>query len=57
MAPLRAMPRGIARYSTTPDGTGFGLRIVDTVAEAHGWSTRATESESGGARIEFRTDE
>ncbi|MEF8808720.1 MAG: ATP-binding protein [Natronomonas sp.] len=51
------MPRGIARYSTTPDGTGFGLRIVDTVAEAHGWSTRATESESGGARIEFRTDE
>jgi PAS domain S-box-containing protein len=42
-------------YSTSPDGTGFGLRIVDTVAEAHGWSAIAAESESGGARIEIHT--
>ncbi|QLD85952.1 PAS domain-containing sensor histidine kinase [Natronomonas halophila] len=44
-------------YSTSPDGTGFGLRIVDTVAEAHGWSAIAVESEPGGARIEIHTGE
>jgi PAS domain S-box-containing protein len=40
-------------YTTTADGTGFGLHIVAQVAEAHGWDVRATESESGGARFEF----
>ncbi|PSP85681.1 PAS domain-containing sensor histidine kinase [Halobacteriales archaeon QS_1_68_17] len=35
------------------EGTGFGLAIVRRIAEAHGWSVRATESESGGARFEF----
>ncbi|WP_426963865.1 sensor histidine kinase [Haloparvum alkalitolerans] len=38
--------------STTHEGTGLGLAIVAAVAEAHGWSVRATESEAGGARIE-----
>lgn len=41
-------------YSTTDEGTGFGLAIVTNVAEAHGWSVDVTESESGGARFEFR---
>jgi PAS domain S-box-containing protein len=41
-------------YSTSEDGTGFGLSIVRRVAEAHGWDVRATESESGGARFEVR---
>jgi len=40
-------------YTTESDGTGFGLNIVQTIAEAHGWSVRATESESGGARFDF----
>jgi signal transduction histidine kinase len=40
-------------YSTSPDGTGFGLAIVEEVVEAHGWSIRATESETGGARFEI----
>ena len=40
-------------YSTNPEGTGFGLNIVRTIAEAHGWSVRAVESETGGARFEF----
>jgi signal transduction histidine kinase len=39
-------------YTTSEDGTGFGLNIVDEIAEAHGWSVRVTDSESGGARFE-----
>ncbi|MDS0299102.1 PAS domain S-box protein [Halogeometricum sp. S1BR25-6] len=42
-----------AGYSTSRDGTGFGLRIVEQIAEAHGWSVALTESETGGARFEF----
>ncbi|WP_423751110.1 PAS domain S-box protein [Salinirarus marinus] len=40
-------------YTTSDGGTGLGLAIVDSIAKAHGWGTRATESEAGGARIEF----
>jgi len=40
-------------YSTTADGTGFGLAIVEGIADAHGWSVAVAESESGGARFEF----
>ncbi len=40
-------------FSTSDDGTGFGLAIVDSIAEAHGWSLTATESATGGARFEF----
>lgn len=39
-------------YSTTTDGTGFGLAIVAEVANAHGWDVRITESREGGARFE-----
>jgi PAS domain S-box-containing protein len=39
--------------SSVSDGTGFGLGIVQRVAEAHGWDISLTESESGGARFEF----
>ncbi|WP_439026534.1 PAS domain S-box protein [Haloarchaeobius sp. DT45] len=42
-------------YSTADEGTGFGLSIVEGIAEAHGWSVDATESEDGGARFEVRT--
>jgi PAS domain S-box-containing protein len=41
-----------AGYSTPESGTGFGLRIAAQVAEAHGWTIRVTDSESGGARFE-----
>lgn len=41
-------------YSTDPDGTGFGLGIVSEVAAAHGWTVVVVESETGGARFEFR---
>ncbi|WP_276258396.1 PAS domain-containing protein [Haloglomus litoreum] len=43
-----------AGVSTTVGGTGFGLSIVRRIAEAHGWEVAVTESEAGGARIEFR---
>ena len=41
-------------YSTDSDGTGFGLSIVQSIAEAHGWSVTATESEFGGAKFDIR---
>ncbi|MEY7851671.1 histidine kinase N-terminal 7TM domain-containing protein [Natrarchaeobius sp. A-rgal3] len=37
------------------DGSGFGLAIVRTIVEAHGWTITAIESELGGARFEIRT--
>lgn len=40
-------------YSTAPNGTGFGLHIVQRIAEIHGWSVQATVSDIGGARFEF----
>ena len=40
-------------FSTSPSGTGFGLAIVRTIAEAHDWSVRLVEGRDGGARFEF----
>lgn len=40
-------------YSTSK-GNGLGLAIVKRVVESHGWGVEITESESGGARFEFR---
>ncbi|ESS06265.1 MAG: PAS sensor histidine kinase [uncultured archaeon A07HB70] len=42
-----------AGHSTVEEGTGFGLRIVEQIADAHGWAVGVTESERGGARFEF----
>jgi len=39
-------------YTTADDGTGFGLAIVQSVVEAHGWDVSVAESETGGARFE-----
>ncbi|TKX71183.1 sensor histidine kinase [Halorubrum sodomense] len=43
-----------AGVTSEPGGTGFGLKIVAEVAEAHGWTVEVVESETGGARFEFR---
>jgi len=39
--------------STTADGSGFGLAIVEEIVAAHGWHIRVTDSQSGGARFEI----
>ncbi|POG55569.1 PAS domain S-box protein [Haloferax marisrubri] len=45
-----------AGYTTSPEGTGFGLNIVSQVAAAHGWEVAVSEGAAGGARFEFRVD-
>jgi PAS domain S-box-containing protein len=42
-----------AGYSTADRGTGFGLRIVEEIADAHGWAVGVTDSNEGGARFEI----
>jgi signal transduction histidine kinase len=43
-----------AGHTANEEGTGLGLNIVRDIAEAHGWTVTLTESETGGARFEFR---
>ena len=40
-----------AGHTTSTEGTGFGLAIVERIAEAHGWSVEVDESPLGGARF------
>lgn len=40
-------------HTTSEDGTGFGLRIVDQIADAHGWDIAITDASGGGARFEI----
>ncbi|MDT3433741.1 PAS domain S-box protein [Haloarcula sp. 1CSR25-25] len=40
-------------YSTSDAGTGFGLWIVEEIADAHGWTVTVGEGSDGGARFEF----
>ncbi|WP_254861400.1 histidine kinase N-terminal 7TM domain-containing protein [Natronomonas gomsonensis] len=44
-------------YSTAANGTGFGLAIVEQIADAHGWDVALHESQEGGARFEFTEQE
>jgi len=45
----RVFERG---YSSTEEGTGFGLAIVAEIADAHGWEVTVTDGSEGGARFE-----
>ncbi|MFB6091559.1 MAG: PAS domain S-box protein [Haloquadratum sp.] len=40
-------------FTTSEDGTGFGLAIVCQIADAHNWTVDVTEGTTGGARFEF----
>jgi len=42
-------------FTTASNGTGFGLDIVQPIAEGHGWSVTVTDSDMGGARFDVRT--
>jgi signal transduction histidine kinase len=42
-------------YTTSRQGTGFGLSIVSEIVDAHGWSISVTNGETGGARFEIET--
>ncbi|ELK50448.1 HTR-like protein [Haloferax sp. BAB-2207] len=45
-----------AGYTTSSEGTGFGLSVVMSVVNAHGWSVWFVESDDGGARFEITTE-
>ncbi|MFC7256123.1 PAS domain S-box protein [Haloplanus litoreus] len=40
-------------FSTSNEGTGFGLSIVAEIADAHDWVITITESAAGGTRFEI----
>jgi len=40
-------------YTTSEDGTGFGLPLVEDIVEAHDWSVTITDSRMGGTRFEI----
>ncbi|QZA88185.1 PAS domain S-box protein [Salinarchaeum sp. IM2453] len=40
-------------YSSSKDGTGFGLSIVRRIIEAHGWEITLKAEKDGGTRFEF----
>ncbi|WP_188976455.1 ATP-binding response regulator [Halocalculus aciditolerans] len=43
-------------FTTRDDGTGYGLAIVEEIADAHGLTARVEESADGGARFVFTRD-
>lgn len=42
-----------AGYSSNPEGTGFGLSIVNEIVGAHGWDITLTDGSEGGTRFEI----
>jgi two-component sensor histidine kinase len=43
----------VLEWGYSSDGSGVGLGVVALVAARHGWTVEVTESQAGGARIEF----
>jgi signal transduction histidine kinase len=39
-------------HSSTADGTGIGLAVVERIVRAHGWEITVGESADGGARFD-----
>lgn len=39
-------------FTTSAEGTGFGLSIVRQIADAHGWHLSVTEGSGGGSRFD-----
>ena len=40
-------------YSTAEQGSGLGLRITETIVEAHGWEIEVGDAHCGGTRFEI----
>ncbi|WP_248518278.1 PAS domain S-box protein [Salinarchaeum laminariae] len=40
-------------HSSSADGSGIGLTIVERIVEAHGWTVQVVDAEGGGARFEI----
>lgn len=40
-------------FTTNADGTGYGLSIVKSIADAHGWTVDVGSSPNGGAQFTF----
>ncbi len=40
-------------YTTSPDGTGYGLELVRTIVDAHGWTLSLDDGSTEGARFEI----
>lgn len=40
-------------FTTSDSGHGYGLSVVRTIVNAHGWDIIATDAENGGARFEI----
>nr|WP_235271526.1 HAMP domain-containing sensor histidine kinase [Halorubrum saccharovorum] len=40
-------------YTSSPDGTGFGLAIVDRIVEAHEWELQIGDGDGGGTRFDI----
>ncbi|WP_336001785.1 response regulator [Halorientalis halophila] len=40
-------------FTSKADGNGMGLPSIQQIALAHGWETKITDGETGGARFEF----
>lgn len=41
-------------YTQSTQGTGFGLAILEQLADVHDWKITVTEGSNGGARFEIR---
>lgn len=44
-------------FTTSEEGTGFGLAIVNQIGEAHNWDVTVDTGTGGGARFEFHNVE
>jgi PAS domain S-box-containing protein len=43
-------------HSSTADGTGIGLAVVERIVRAHGWEITVEESATGGARFDVTVE-
>ena len=40
-------------FTTREEGSGYGLSVVRSIANAHGWDVRVATADAGGAQFEI----